>query len=855
MLGRPANEVRAVQLLAPKLPVQALRDALATWEKSSRAVVGLFEVERQPSIGMDLGSSFADARDLVEELRSTAGDIQEWFAYASAARELSEEGLEPVLGHCVRERVAASAVADVVERTVLECWLDDVMATDPRLRDRRASDRDALVADFAAVDKLLVDLAAAQVISACNARRPRTLAGVAGIIDREANKKTRHMPVRELLRQAQPVVQALKPCFMMSPLSVSQYLSPDMRFDLVVFDEASQVRPADGLNCIYRADAMVVAGDQKQLPPTSFFEAVSDEDDVYEEDQLEEFESLLDLAKGSGGLSSLSLNWHYRSRHESLITFSNYSFYDGRLITFPGAMHSAPDVGVELFPVAGVYRRGGPRDNPVEARRVVERVLYHARAHPELPIGVVAFSEAQAAAIQDALDRARQHEARDLDDYFTDDRLSGFFVKNLESVQGDERDIMIFSVGYGPDEAGKFTMNFGPVNRPGGEKRLNVAITRARQRVEVVSSVTAGDFTASARAEGVRHLQRYLDYAARGPAALAIPLQDSQGDAESPFEAEVLRVLRSWGHDAVPQVGTAGYRIDIGVRHPERPGMFALGVECDGARYHSSKVARDRDRLRAEVLTGLGWRLHRIWGTAWYGNRAQEEARLRAALQDAVEDPGGGRLAAQPVPPNGSSEQFEPVDLTAPPSWTRPYLPTRPRPHTRWLDIFDPAARPEVQRLVVEVVSGEGPVHPEVVLQRVRDAWGLRRGGSRVRGAVESAVAATVRSETVERDADGMLARSGAALVGVRVPDDADPLTRRKIDEVPAVELELAVRLLVADAHSIDEQSLTAAVARLFGWGRRGADIQRRLDDTIEALVSAGALARTGVCRIVPPAN
>jgi very-short-patch-repair endonuclease len=273
----------------------------------------------------------------------------------------------------------------------------------------------------------------------------------------------------------------------------------------------------------------------------------------------------------------------------------------------------------------------------VEATAVAERVHYHALQHPELSLGVVAFSRTQAEAVDDAIDRLRR-EHPELEGYFDTSRLNGFFVKNLENAQGDERDIIVFTVGYGPDEVGKFTTHFGPVNQAGGWRRLNVAVTRARRRVEVVTSFSPErlDVRGSAN-RGVIALQRYLDYARRGVDALAIDVGQDRGAAsESPLEESVHETIRSWGYDVVPQIGTAGYRVDLGVRHPDQPGRFMLGVECDGRAYHASRVARDRDRLRQEVLERLGWRLHRIWGPSWYRDRATEEHRLEDALEHAV---------------------------------------------------------------------------------------------------------------------------------------------------------------------------------------------------------------------------
>lgn len=277
---------------------------------------------------------------------------------------------------------------------------------------------------------------------------------------------------------------------------------------------------------------------------------------------------------------------------------------------------------------------------------VAERVIHHFDTRPALSLGVVALSEAQADAIEAAVGRARVPRP-DLDRFFTNDRLRGFFVKNLETVQGDERDVLIFSIGYGPDEHRKITMSFGPLNRQAGWRRLNVAITRARYRNEIVASIRAADIPDSVTSEGLRQLRRYLDYAARGLPALA-PSASEGG--ESPFEESVIRIIRSWGYGLTPHVGTAGYRIDIGIHYPSHPGVYALGVECDGYQYHRSKAARDRDRLRGQVLRDLGWNLHRIWGASWYRDRKGEERRLQAAIERAMAAPPHGPLGGAAVP-------------------------------------------------------------------------------------------------------------------------------------------------------------------------------------------------------------
>jgi hypothetical protein len=848
------DEEVAARLLSSAIPPSELDEPLSQWVVTRDAICGNFASGRREELQQDFMTTVDDAQDLLGALRETLADIEEWFEYSESRSRLLDLGVAEPLEFCESRSLDAQLVPHVVERAVLERWADEIMASDKaRISTVRADELSSIVDEFRRLDERVIELAAARVIRACNERRPRTTLGPAGLIQREGMKQRKHMPIRELFSRAGPVVQALKPCVMMTPLTVSQFLPPGFRFDVVIMDEASQVRPSDAVNCIYRGDQLIVAGDEQQLPPTSFFDAAfGDTDDEYDEEDFAEFESILKLCLGAGGLRRLPLKWHYRSHHEDLILYSNHSFYEGRLISYPGAVHAAEDLGVELFHVAdGIYRRGTSRDNPREAEVVVDRMMHWAEwslAHPKnaVTIGVVAFSEAQASAIEAELDRRRQQRF-DLDRFFVqDDRLDGYFIKNLENVQGDERDVMIFSIGYGTDENGKFTMSFGPINRAGGYRRLNVAITRARRRVEVVSSVKADQFTHSER-EGVRHLQRYLDFAAKGHSALALEISDSGLDIESPFEDEVVRVIRSWGYDAVPQVGAAGYRIDIGVRHPIEFGRYALGIECDGAMYHSSRVARDRDRLRQEVLEGLGWRLHRIWGTSWYRDRQGQEQLLREAIEAAIAgDPPASRKRRFEVQPTWTDAIYEVVSVDERPAWVEQYVVARPKPPSRWIDMHDYGAQSDLRRMIEEVVTVEGPVAREVVLRRVREAWGIGRAGSRIRSSFDEAVK-TLRSRgRIIESEKGVLTLDGANAERVRVPDPDDPSTRRTIAEVPVTELRAAILGVVGDAMQAGRDELTFAVARLYGWNRRGSDIGAALERAVTYLLRMKRLVRDG---------
>lgn len=842
-LGAPAQTATANALLTVEAPSDRLEQLLGVLDKAAAVASAVFLTPRAEAVLEVMQGEFAEAEDLVVRLIDSMDDIEEWLAFSEARDELMAAGLEQMVNHCLSAALPRGQVVPAIERRILETWVDSVLAQDQkRLGPLRSVDRDSVVGDFRDLDSEFVRLAAGGIMEACNARRPRAAIGPVAIIQREAQKQRRHMPIRTLLRQAREVALSVKPCFMMSPLSVSQFLVPEFEFDAVIFDEASQIRPHDAVNCIYRGRQHIIAGDQQQLPPTSFFDTHSDDGDEWQEDQLEQYESVLDKVKASGAVPSMSLKWHYRSRHEDLITFSNYSFYDGRLITFPSPKDPVPPLGIGFRHVAGVYRRGGLRDNLVEAREVAAVVAHYTREYPGLSVGAVAFSEAQETAIQDAIDELRSNDPTLPAAIFSSDRLDGFFVKNLETVQGDERDVIVLSVGYGPDEHGKLTMNFGPINRLGGYRRLNVAVTRARKRLEIVTSIRASDLSAESENEGVRHLRRYLAYAENGLSTLALDGPESLGDVESPFEAEVARVIRSWGYGVVPQVGSAGYRIDLGVKGSGGFGGFALGVECDGAAYHSAKSARDRDRLRQSVLEGLGWKLYRVWGPSWYRQRATEEERLRKAIDDAMktfEHPPSNVYRTPAVPsPTVVVDDVTLSDGIEDAAWIVDYEVAEPALSKldRSVLLGDPSAQPILWRVIPEVLAVEQPVHKDPLLDRIRDAWGNHRAGRLMQDNFDTVLKGLKARRQISVDRDGFVSLTGSESMAsrgmVRRPT-ADPRTVRGAQLVPREELNNAVRHCCVTAPGIEHDELSVQVARVFGWGRRGPDVTAAIDRAI----------------------
>lgn len=612
----------------------------------------------------------------------------------------------------------------------------------------------------------------------------------------EAKKKRKHMPVRTLLQRLPTLLLKLKPCLMMSPLTVSNFLTADHAFDLVVFDEASQVPPWDAVNCIYRGRQLVVAGDDKQLPPTAFFQRSDLGEEGYDEDSEgaeEVMDSILDSCAAL--LDFHSLRWHYRSRHEHLISFSNHHFYSNQLVTFPSPEQVSPLLGVLLTYVPeGVYDRGRSKTNRIEARKAVERLTEYLLDGTGRSVGLIAFSSAQQDAIMDELEKERRARP-ELEALLVGDRLDAVFVKNLESVQGDERDVILFSVGYGKDAGGRFTLQLGPLNSEGGHRRLNVAVTRARQQVEVVTSVLAHDFAVTELTPpGVRRLRDYLEFAERGPAALKSEIGEMGGDFESPFEEAVAETIRGLGYDAVPQVGVGGFRIDLGVVDPAAQGRFVLGVECDGATYHSTPTARDRDRLREEVLRNLGWSIHRIWSWDWVRDRRREVERLDEAIRDAAaesarrrarleetlrrseadgarsaelagrdeearsevaaSEAGGmdavaeapqsaleGHSASTDVRERGRRERpvydLSTRDGATGLSWVATYRRADLPPQGSSYEFHESVNRRVQAQLVRTLLRVEGPVSTSYVVHRIAEAWGIQRAGHRVVAAVQ----------------------------------------------------------------------------------------------------------------------
>ena len=832
---------------------------------------------------------FAELTDWLESVHEDADSATNWIEFKQAADELDR-----IFGSQTVQRIRdatddAALVPGIVNRRLFATWLDAVSQQDPRLRDFTARDHEARRREFRNLDRQLPRVLRERARTALFEKYPKsrtsvTRSGQLGVLRGELTKRRRQMSVRQLLAAAPQLIQALKPCFLMSPLAVSQYLertgaaSANLHFDTVIFDEASQVLPEDAVPAISRASQTIVVGDRRQLPPTTLFqhryEHEDDDDDGDDEtDWFEGRESILDVMVGmvGSGVAEHYLGVHYRSRHDSLIRYSNHYFYDDRLLTFPSPRKVAAH-GVEaVYLPHGRYEAGGSRTNRIEAEKVVELVLQQMRTRPATEsFGVVALSRAQADLIELLFDEARLHQS-EFDSRFARDRDERFFVKNLENVQGDERDHVFLSIGYGPTDSGRVYNRFGPINSEGGERRLNVAVTRARRSMTVVHSLRPEDIISESR--GARLLKRYLEFARSPDTALEQNLTvNAQAETENLFEESVRRALVERGHRVDVQVGVAGYRIDLAIQAEDGDG-YALGIECDGATYHSAPAARDRDWLRQSILEGLGWKIHRVWSRAWIQNPGRELEALEHALNESeaqlgdtddsvngtqIEgDPGVAHQGRASVVSSEDWEQHQPDAANQQPAESQAGAGVDLFGIYRVADLsgfrvgrgLRLESISKLCDLITEVVRVEGPVHEDVVLERVR----RRFPGSRMLGATRrqylSAFRTAVRAnlqwlpeEGAGAAAQYMFLIDPAASESITPRAPIDGATRRRIEHISLAELKAGILKCAELLYGAGSDDLIAETARQFGYRRTGKDIASRIGKAVDQLIHAGKL-------------
>ncbi|MCS3731363.1 DUF4011 domain-containing protein [Bradyrhizobium betae] len=639
-----ANHVPLIRVILdrgePAEVSDAIGVALSADDKLTETLTKLADVAKIEVLTLTRGRSLPELASVLEQASLDGNGLFAFAAFATALTDAGPEGLMPLIQEKLKQGSLNGLGLQAEALAMRQLAKAVFVQLGRKLARYRGAKLEELRVALAEKDREIIHLSRAQLRAKVKATaRPPMGHGVGrkstwtdmALIENEISKKKRFIPVRDLTQRAGEALIELKPCWMMSPLAVAQYVPKgSVQFDLCIIDEASQMPPESAIGALLRCSQALVVGDTNQLPPSNFFRSVIEDEEV-DEDEAVLNESVLEMANGAFR-PARRLRWHYRSRHSGLIKFSNRLVYDDALIVFPSPTETNARMGVEFRAVKGRYKAG---TNPVEAKVMIDAIVEFMLTDPDRSLGIVTLNQKQRDLIIEEFEYAIANN-RSVQKYLDtwrdrNDGLEEFFIKNLENVQGDERDVIFIGTVYGAEEPGARVMQrFGPINGLAGKRRLNVLFTRAKQKIVTFSSMTAADIEAEENSNpGAHMLKRWLEYSASG----VLDAGDiTEREADSDFEIFVADQIRAMGCAPVAQVGVAGYFVDIGVRHPDWPHGFVLGVECDGATYHSAKSARDRDRLRQEILEGLGWKLHRIWSTDWFNNPRQEAEKLRAAI-------------------------------------------------------------------------------------------------------------------------------------------------------------------------------------------------------------------------------
>ena len=786
---------------------------------------------------------------------SDSEKLSSWVDYSHLLDACRGEGLEDYI-----EFVEETGEQDIVNvyrkgfliKWIMECLVDNnitnLLRFQPLLHENT-------IKCFEENDSRQLALARARLTEILSSQKPSGAGHMANAMDeisilrKESEKKSRVMPLRKLFKAIPTLLMKLKPCFMMSPLSVSYCLDSDLyRFDLVIFDEASQILPEDAIGAIYRGKQVVIAGDTRQMPPTNFFNAVG----AYEEfDKDEEEEILVDadsesiLDEAGACLPACTLLWHYRSKDESLIAFSNKRIYNNRLITFPGT-GKARDSGLEY-----VYVSGGcyhDRSNVMEAKKCVRLLEQHIKEHPERSLGIIAFSEKQQGVIEEAVNDFRLKNPA-YEWFFDENREEPFFVKNLENVQGDERDTIMFSTCYARNSQGKMYMRFGPLGAAGGERRLNVAITRAKYNVKLVGSILPTDIDLSRTdAEGVRLLREYIYYAMLSDSGNLSGTDDRTTDNR--FADAAAEFIRRSGFEVRRNVGESEYKLDIAVVHPDDPGIYMAGVECDGENYTMARTARDRDVLRRTVMNEMGWTLHHVWAFNWFRNNEQEKERLLAFLRNAMRSSAATEESGIPRDTEGentSVKMHEGEDLM---------IEKDTSGQVRRLEfekyrVSDPMEAPDLpgagirQKLaekIMYVMKTEAPIHKDLFYRRLAPVFGNRKVTVLVKKSLDDCIRGLLQSEITERGDFLYLTGQTDGRIKIRARVPADGQEPRAIDQISPEEIRDAIFEIIKFAYGLSTRDLIAETARTFGFARTSARIRQYLRDICSDMLDEGIL-------------
>lgn len=780
--------------------------------------------------------SLNELKSKLDVLIENSDILNSWRLFYSYAKENENTYLKNILPLIWDDKVQVGTISSLFNFNIANNLLNEIIDENPSLRNFDQTIFDEMVDKFKKLDNDVLEVNRQRIKSILYYKRPNAYGSSIspysqlGILTREIGKKSKIMPIRKLLSEAIDVIGDIKPCFMMSPISVAQYLDPHVysnHFDYVIFDEASQVRTEDAIGAFLRGKNFVIMGDSKQLPPTNFFNSDNDMDD--DDSIYSDVESILKLCKSV--FPDKMLKWHYRSRHESLIAVSNMEFYNNNLVVFPSPFNEREDLGLKLIHNPdNYYDKGGSSKNIGEARDVIEYAINHFKQYGKTKsLGIGTFSIKQKQAILEELEY-RLRKNPNLEPYFDESGENGFFIKNLENIQGDERDVILISTGYGFDRNKKLTMNFGPLNHKGGERRLNVLITRARERCVVFSNFLSKDLNVKSNSSlGLKAFKTFIYYAEHNEFPKNMP---TGKDFDSPFEESVYNFLVDNGYIVEKQVGCAGYRLDLAIVDPDNADKYVLGIECDGATFHSSATARDRDRLRQEVLERLGWKFHRIWSTDWFYSRKYAQEKLIEVVEEALRNKDIGII-------NESGPYFEDSGLEDVEENTKDdlfdyYVYFK---YDESLDDYDYDSDLIGEILVRDLIKFEQPVHIDDIYDSMKEIFREERKTQSFKRMVDSLIEFNINEDSVYNEGDFYYHESFDK-------NSFKPRYRRKakLERISDDEIKLAIVNTLKISEELSKKDLIKESSNNLGFNAVRKNIKERFASLIYDLINEGQL-------------
>lgn len=825
---------RRIQLLIE------VRDSFENVEK--------YEASLSEKTGFDFSSLHNEAwlaslKETASRLNSNIDGLRDWCSYLAVRRNAVTAGIGCVTDALEKGLITEQNILPAFYRNISTACAVTAMSEDTELSSFNGAVYEQEIQKYKDTCASFENLTRQELAARLSANIPVLSEGVAGsseigILQRAIKSGGRGMSIRKLFDSIPNLLRKLCPCMLMSPISVAQYIDPKYpKFDLVIFDEASQLPTCEAVGAIARGKELVVVGDPKQLPPTSFFASNQIDEDNFEKEDLE---SVLDDCLALS-MPQEHLLWHYRSRHESLIAFSNREYYDNKLYTFPSPNDMISEV--KHIPVEGFYDRGKTKQNKAEAEAIVKEIVRRLQDSElkKMSMGVVTFSVVQQHLIEDMLEEEfRNHPELDELNSASQEPL---FVKNLENVQGDERDVIMFSIGYGPDADGKVALNFGPLNRDGGWRRLNVAVSRARRQMLVFSVLRPEQIDLSkTRSDGLAGLKAFLEFAMRGKSALTVKTTDARQDHG--IEEIIAETLRKEGIEAHTNIGCSEYKIDIGIVDPRNPGEYILGILCDGEKYSRSGTARDRNILQESVLKSLGWNIHRVWTLDWWENPSKELARIRTAIENA-ESGKDTQSEPQPQPEPVRIESFERVEN---PQNSQPLpvyeicsLNIDEKYQGSTDEFLRPESRAKLKKQTAAILNKEAPISKKLLYKRLLETWGISRRSPKTDAAFEEIIG-SLEIIVTKNESNEFYWKAGqnpAEYCEFRIPSEAEN-TKRSIEDIACEEVSAAVRHVLKTQLSLDEDGLVHAVASLLGIPRCTENVRNAILRGINTAIRRG---------------